>query len=206
MNSMMLRTLTTFLFASVALAGCDKLPFPVSIPAAQVKADPADRVAVIDLAAVAKALGRDEVFKQQSEEASRQLQQQLTEFASGLQEQLREEQSKLGEQPTPEQQQELRRKLIEAQRQVQQSQLLARQKATEFQTQIVNAFRAEVQPVAAEVARANGASSVLLSNAFLWFEHSVDITGKVIDAMRARGTAVPPPAPGGESTPQEKKE
>jgi Skp family chaperone for outer membrane proteins len=200
-----LRTLVTLLGAALVLGGCDKLPLPASMPAAQVAARPGPKVAVLDLAAVAKALGRDQVFKEQTEAAGRQLQQQLSEFATDLQQQLREEQSKLGEEPSEEDQADLRRKLLAAQRQVQQSQRLARQKATEFQVQIVNAFRTEVRPVAAEVARANGANSVLLTNAVLWFEPAVDITGQVIDAMRARlGEAAPAPA-AGEGASQDKQ-
>ena len=194
----MTRTALILLVATAALAGCDKLPLPASMPAAQVESSPASGVAVLDLAAVAKALGRDQVFKQQTEAAGRQLQQQLTDFATGLQQQLRDEQAKLGEAPTQEQQQELRRKLGQAQRQVQQSQVLARQKAVQFQAQILNTFRAEVAPVAAEVARANGASAVVLSNTTLWFDPAVDITGQVIDALRARGDAAPA-APAAES-------
>ena len=192
------RTVVLMLAACAVLSACDKLPHPMA-PSAK-PAPPS--VAVLDLGAVAKALGRDEVFKEQMESARQQLRQQLEEFSSGLQGQLREEQSKLGEAPTPEQQQELRQKLVQAQRQVQQSQILARQKAAEFQTGLALQFRNEVQPLAAEVARSKGASTVLLSNTLMWFEPAVDITGEVIDKLRAAGSSAGSAAPAAEQKTQ----
>ena len=178
--------------AALMLSACDKIPFP-SVPA-PAPAAPAPTMAVLDLGAVAKALGRDEVFRQQVEAAGQQLRQQLGELSSNLQTRLREEQAKLGDDPSEEQRQQLQRMLAEAQRQVQQGQLVARQKATEYQAQLAQQFRAEVQPVAAELARERGASGVLLANSLLWFEPAVDITGEVIDALRARGAASGAPA------------
>jgi len=192
----MIRTALLALAVLAALAGCDKLPHPLapssSSPAAAAPSPP--DVAVLDLGAVAKALGRDEVFKQQVEAAGRELQQQLSEFSTEVRDRLREEQAKLGDEPSEEQRQQLAQLAANAQRQVQQSQALARQRALEFQTGLAAQFRAEVQPVAAEVARANGARTVLLSNTILWFEPAIDITGKVIDEMRARGARPAPPA------------
>lgn len=186
----------------LALAGCDKIPLPPSSNASGGASAPA--LAVLDLGAVAKALGRDEVFKEQVEAAGRQLQQQLTEFTTELQEQLRAEQEKLGEAPSDEDQLQLRQKVADAQRQVQQSQAIARQKAREFQLKLANEFRDEVQPVAAEVARERGASAILIANTLMWFEPTVDITGDVIDAMRARGAASGAPSipPAGSGTSQ----
>ena len=188
----MIRRALIALCASGLLAACDKLPNPMSQrPAAP---PPVATVAILDLGAVAKALGRDEVFREQVEAAGKELQQQLTQFSSGLQDKLREEQAKLGDAPSEEERQQLQRQVIDAQRQIQHSQLLARQKAAEFQTQLATQFRSEVQPIAAQVARSKGASSVLLSNSVMWFEPAVDITGAVIDALRARGAASGAPA------------
>lgn len=188
----MIRRALIALCASGLLAACDKLPNPMSQrPAAP---PPVSVVAILDLGAVAKALGRDEVFREQVEAAGQELQQQLTQFSSGLQDKLREEQAKLGEAPSEEERQQLQRLVVDAQRQIQQSQLLARQKAAEFQTQLATQFRSEVQPIAAQVARSKGASSVLLSNSVMWFEPAIDVTGAVIDALRARGAASGAPA------------
>jgi Skp family chaperone for outer membrane proteins len=171
--------------AALLIAGCDKLPLPADpAPAGWAKA-----VAVLDLSTVAKALGRDAVFREQVQAAGQQLDQQLAALSSSLQTRLREEQARLGEEPTEEEQQELQRMLADARRQVQQGQAEARQKAARYQAQLVAQFRREVQAVAAEVARSHGASAVLLADTVLWFEPAADITGEVIDALRARGSA-----------------
>ena len=184
----MIRPALLLLSISILVSGCDKLADTSALLDKSVSTVGA-KAAVLDLDAVAKALGRDEVTKQQLQEAGQQLQQQLTEFSSGLQAKLNEEKTKLGSEPSADERQRLQEQLLAAQRQVQQSQVLARQKAMQFQNQLALQFRNEVRPVAAEIARKQGASTILLANTVLWFEAPVDITGAVIDAMRAKGAA-----------------
>ena len=179
--------------SSLFLSACDKLPGSSSPTDKPARAAGTHAVAVLDLAAVAKALGRDEVLKQQVQAAGQQLRQQLSEFSTGLQTKLREEQAKLGSTPTDDERKQLQQQLLQAQRQVQQSQVLARQKATQFQNQLAMQFRDEIRPVAAQIARDLGASTVAPANTLLWFDSSVDITGAVIDAMRAKGAATGAP-------------
>ncbi len=182
---MRLSRLILLLAFAIGLAGCDKLQ--LEMPKSAQAAD----VAVLDLQAVAKALGRDDDFKQQLEGAGKQLGEQLTQVSSALQNQLREEQAKLGENPTDEARGKLRQMAAEAQRKFQQSQLQARQKARQFQLQLATQFRKDVQPVATEVARAKGASVVMLSNTLMWFEPAVDITAEVIGKMRSMSSDQP---------------
>lgn len=189
----MIRPVLLLLSVCFFISGCDqfadssaRLDKSVSVAGAQ--------VVVIDIDAVAKALGRDEVVKQQIQAAGKQLRQQLTEFSSGLQTKLNEEKTKLGDEPSVDERQRLQEQLLAAQQQVQQSQVLARQKAAQFHNQLALQFRNELRPIAAEIARKHGASTVLLANTVLWFEAPTDITGAVIDAMRAKGAAVVAPA------------
>ena len=207
----MKRVALLLLSASLLLGGCDKLAESSALLNKQTRATGSSAVAIIDLAAVAKALGRDEVLKQQVQAAGAQLRQQLTEFSTGLQTRLREEQAKLGSTPSEDERKQLQKQLLEAQRQVQQSQALARQKAAQFQNQLAVQFRDEIRPVAAEIARSKGASTVALANTLLWFDSAVDITGAVIDAMRAKGAAtgapvLAPAATGQAVAPQPKTE
>ena len=179
--------------AALLLAGCDKSPLPADPATAGVPTGSA--VAVLDLSAVAKALGRDAVFREQVQAAGQQLDQQLAALSSSLQTRLREEHARLGEAPTEEEQQQLQRMLADARRQVQEGQAEARQKAARYQAQLVAQFRREVQVVAAGVARSHGASAVVLADTVLWFEPAADITGEVIDALRARAAEAGAPAP-----------
>jgi Skp family chaperone for outer membrane proteins len=192
----MMRAALLLLSVSFLLSACDKFPDPYSLldkPAGT--GTTGSKTAILDIDALAEALGRDEVAKQQLQAAEQQLRQQLTEFSTSLQSKLNEEKAKLGSEPSADERQRLQEQLLQAQRQVQQSQLLAREKAAQFQTQLAVQFRKEVRPVAAEIARQRGASTVMPASSLLWFDTAVDITGAVIDAMRAKGAAVVAPAP-----------
>ena len=186
----MTRTAMMLLVTTLVLAACDQVPDPTGATAAE----QAPTVAVLDVDAVAKALGRDDVFRQQIQAAGRQLQQQLSELSSGLEDKVREEQARLGADPSQEERQQLAKMAVDAQRRVQQGQALARQKAREYQNKLAAEFRAEIQPVVSDVALSRGASAVFVSNTLLWFEPTVDITGAVIDALRARGANAGAPA------------
>ena len=88
----MTRTAMMLLATTLVLAACDQVPDPTGATAAE----QAPTVAVLDVDAVAKALGRDDVFRQQIQAAGRQLQQQLSELSSGLEDKVREEQAEIG--------------------------------------------------------------------------------------------------------------
>jgi len=169
----------------VGLSGCDKLQLEMP------KSAQAVDVAVLDLQAVAKALGRDDAFKQELESAGKQLGEQLNKVSTNLQSQLRDEQAKLGENPSDEARSKLRQMAVEAQRKFKQSQLQARQQARQLQLQLATKFRADVQPIATEIARSKGAAVVLMANSLMWFEPAIDITAEVIGKMRAMTESQP---------------
>lgn len=164
---------------------------------------PQSPVAIVDLDAVASALGRDDVIEQQINAANEKLSSQVLQIAKTLQEQLREQQASIGERPDAEKQSQLEARTAEANRQLQATQAEARQRAALFRNAVVARFRAEVQPVAMEIARQRGVSIVLTSAVpTVWFDSSIDITGEVIAAMRARGNAPPPVTPPPAATPE----
>lgn len=159
------------------IAGCDQVGG---------KRDSA-AVAVIDLDAVARALGRDDVIVQRINEANQQLTSQLGQVAESLQQQLAEEREKypvVGDEAEA----ELQQKTAAANQQLQQTQRLAQQRSAQFRTAVINEFRAEVQPFASELAKQRGAVAIITVAApMLWYEPGVDITGDVISAMRQAG-------------------
>ncbi len=155
-------------------------------------------VAIVDLDAVARALGRDDVIEQQINAANEKLSSQVLQIAKTLQEQLREQQASIGDHPNEDKQSQLEARTAEANRQLQATQAEARQRAAMFRNAVVARFRAEVQPVAMDIARQIGASIVLTSAVpTVWFDSSIDITDEVIAEMRARGNEPHPvpPAP-----------
>ena len=169
----------------LAITGCE-LPKPP--PAATTSPH---GTAVIDLDAIAKALGRDITLRDQLTSASEKLNTKVTELASGLRNKLAEEKGKLGEAPSAQEQQKFQKIASEAQQQLRRGQALARQRAQLYQAQLVSQFRAEVLPVAQRIAVQRGAGLVLIKANLLWHDPSTDITQSVITAMHAMATTPP---------------
>ena len=144
-------------------------------------------VAIIDLDAVARALGRDDVIAQQINIANQQLAGQLGQVATDLQQQVqarRDEYDVIGD----EAQQELEQLTAVANQRLQQTQQLAQQRSAQFQQAVINAFRNEVSPYASQIATERGAVAVItVATPMLWFDSNADITDEVIAAMRAAG-------------------
>ncbi len=184
----MSRTLGMLLLMLVALTGCQP---PGHSP-----------VAIVDLDAVARALGRDDVIAQQINAANEQLSSQVLQIAKTLQEQLREQQAQIGEAGEQADQSQLEARTAEANRQLQATQQEARQRAALFRTAVVNEFRNEVAPVAQQIAVDRGARIVLTSAVpTVWFDAEIDITDEVIAQMRAQGSQPRPAAQGSQPRP-----
>lgn len=141
---------------------------------------------VVDLNAVAKALGRDEVMKQEVGAAEKQLRDQLQEIADDLKQQVRVEQQKLNTESQQEEIQRVEQLALQAQQAFKAQQIAAQQKASQYREQLLQAFRSEVKAVAEPIARQRGARLVKFVGAdVLWFDPGIDITGDVISGLRA---------------------
>lgn len=169
-------------FSFVGLLGCGT-------------ADPGAGVAMVDVNAVARALGRDDVIEQRIETANRELTTQLLQVAQSLQQQLAAMEDDAGEDEAGRAQ--LAEATAKANRELQQTQRAARQQLQRYRAGVVSEFLNEVRPHAAEIAAARGAKLVLTAATnMIWFDASIDITDEVIAAMRARASA---PAPESEN-------
>ena len=144
-------------------------------------------ICYLDLVAIAKALGRLEVMKQQQDTALQQLNTQLQAISTDFNKQIEETKSKFGDNPRKEELQQLDSLTVNAGKQLQQSQIVAKQKLALYQQQLVAGFQAEVRAHAQSIAEQRGASSVvILDSSVLWFSPSADITDEVIARMRAK--------------------
>jgi Skp family chaperone for outer membrane proteins len=161
-------------------------------------------VAVVDLAAVAKATGQDKVMAEQLEAARRELAAQLAQIAGGLEKQLQAEQSRLGGAVAASREKEFQELTAQARQQLTETQALAQQKAQDFQIGLAASYRRAVEPVVAEIARSRGAAVVLVADGtMMWFDAAADITDEVIAELRSRPVTAPavvdpataPPAP-----------
>lgn len=166
-----LRWASVLAAAAVLVAGC--------------AGDPA--VAVIDLAATAKATGHDKLLQEQAEAARADLASQVTQVAGNLGKQLEEEQARLGGPGAAARAQEFQELAAQARQQLLQAQALAQQKAQAYEADLAGRYRAAILPVATRIARDRGASALLVADpTLLWADEQVDITDEVIAELRAR--------------------
>ena len=157
------------------LTGCDQLPQAGG-----------SSVAILDLAAVAKATGQDEVIRQQAEEARGELSAQLQQLAANLETQLAAEREKAGITPNEADAQRLQEMTMQARQQIGNAQQQAQNQAALIENGLVEEFRASLQPLVEDIAKRQGATAVLAADSYLfWFDSNVDITGDVIAAWRA---------------------
>jgi Skp family chaperone for outer membrane proteins len=165
------------------------------------KAAESPKVALIDLNALAKALGRDQELSSLSEAARQNLVNQLQNLANDRRKQVTDEQArvdqaktKLGDKPKADEEKQFQELIKEATTKVQKLQAEqnanfneANTKYNQYRSQLVQKFRAEVQPFATAIARQRGMVLVMIPNQdMLLFEPAVDITPDVIVAMRGK--------------------
>lgn len=163
----------------LGLTGCDLIDIAFNRP-----------MLIVDLDAVAKATGRQEVMQKELEFANLRLTEQLKLVASQLEETVADEKDKLGNSPSKEQQKQLESLALQAQQQLVNSKNLAVQQSTEFRSDLILQFRKEVAEIAQEIAQKAGSKLVLVSNyETLWFDPAADITDEVISVMRARASS-----------------
>jgi len=161
--------------AILMIAGCDQMP------------GMGPGTLVVDLTAVAKAIGQDQSMQDRAEAAREDLNTQLTESARELEQQIEQERIKFGESPTEEQQLQLQQMTQQAQQRYGQLQAEAQQNVQQHEINLVQEFREQVRPFAEKIARSRGAEVVLLADqSVFWLDPAVDITGEVIDALRAQ--------------------
>lgn len=167
-----------FAFSTLLISGCD------SISTGSRDAG----VLLVDLGAVAKALGRDQAMQSLLEQANDKLNNQLLSVTTELTEQLETEKGKIDlKQASEEERDRIQQLALELDQQLAQTQQLARKKALLYRNSLVQGFRNEVKTQAAAIAGSRGAKTVMvLDQDTLWLDPASDITGEVIDRMRAQ--------------------
>lgn len=176
LHTLNMSRLVAVLLSAVVMSGCDQFPAGGNANATTV---------VVDLEAVAKVTGQDTVIEQKMTTMREELNIQLNDFIADLEQQLVEAQAELGDSSDEAAQQRLQEIAAQAQQQLAQQRTLAQQKAQQYQTGLVLDFRKTLEPVAAKIASARGASVILIYDPMMfWFDPSIDITDKVIGALR----------------------
>ena len=163
--------------SALLLVGCDQMP---------ASGGSGGGVAVMDLAAVAKATGQDEVIRLEADAARAELGAQLQALASNLDQQISAEREKIGIAPSEADAQRLQEMTMQARQQINNAQVQAQNQASQIEGDLVAEFRDRISPLAENIAKERGASAVLASDAYLfWFDPANDITDEVIAAWQA---------------------
>lgn len=171
-------------FASVAclaIAGCDQITKSSNGP-----------VAVVDLEAVARKLGKDKQIVQMIEQRQVSLNEQLSAAQNSLIQQLNQKKSEFGELNDEETKQLVQLK-NQANNIIATTRTQAQSNLSSFQQEVVNRFRTEVKPLVIELAAKKGCRMVLSKNdsVVFAFDSTVDLTDEVVASMKSR---VAPPA------------
>lgn len=161
------------LLGAITLAGCEQAGGAPAV--------------IVDLAAIAEATGEDVLIQQKSQAVREELSQQLQRVAADLDAQINAERERIGASPTAEEQQQLEMLAMQARQQLSDAQLQAQNQASQIEQTLVDEFRADVMPLAQELAVAKGAQIVVAKDVYLlWYEDSLDITDAVIAAWQER--------------------
>lgn len=146
---------------------------------------PANVIGVLDLEEVARRLGRSEALLESLTAKEQELGQQLEQLRGSLQEQVEKRKTEVGAQPTPEQETELKSLAGSLNQEFQKARLTAQETLAQERVAQVKQFRTEVFPVANEIARERGFTTILIKSesvVFAWAPGS-DITEEVIRRM-----------------------
>jgi Skp family chaperone for outer membrane proteins len=171
-----------------AVAACER-------PAAQTSSTSNGTIAILDLDAVAKRLGRDVAIADQLKAENDTLVTQLGKTKDELQSQLDSSAQAIGDKPTDADKQKLVELGQSLNARLQAKQQEARQELSQKQLTLIRQFREEVKPVAQKIAAGKGMNTVLLRSdiVVLSADPSVDITDAVVAEMisSGKGTAAP---------------
>lgn len=140
---------------------------------------------IVDLNAVSKATGQDDVLNIEMEAVNANLTSQIQKITDNLNKVLAEQKEKFGKDITIEEQQQLQELLIKANQQLDLKRNEANQKSAQHKQNLVLTWKDKLQPVVQAIANEKGASVVLVQNPLLmWFDSSLDITAEVIAELR----------------------
>jgi Skp family chaperone for outer membrane proteins len=167
----------------MALTGCDQ--------ASKTKGG----VALIDLDAVAKRLGRDVAIIQELKDAGGPLSNQLTATQKEYQAEFERSKEALGTKPSDADAQKLAELGNNLNLQLQQKQQQAQQELNTKRAALVTRFREELKPVAMKIASAKGLGTVLVKSdiVVLGNEPDLDITDDVVAELIRTGSGSPAP-------------
>ena len=161
--------------ASLSLCGCNRSP------------SPSNNSVVVDLDAVARAMGRDLLIDRKVEQATQALNAKLLAAADTMEKEYKKQQAAAGNSPTDEQRAKLKQLAQKIQETIQNNKEVAAQARQRFRLEQIQLLRNDVKTVASRIAEKQHATMVFVAGQeVLWFTPSADITAAVIAEMRTQ--------------------
>lgn len=154
-------------------------------------------MAVVDLDAIAQAIGQTQQIKDAVSLRTNAVNQQLTKLQEGYREQLAAKQAELGDEPTEEQKQQLARMTNIAGQQLGAAKQRGEQALSAYSREAISKvatdLRAEIRPICQEIAAKRGLGIVVPKNEgfLLSVDPGVDITAEVLEVLKARRPSTP---------------
>lgn len=144
-------------------------------------------IAVVDLDAVAQKLGKDKQILQMIEQRQVSLNDQVVATQNSLIQQLNQKKAEFGDVSDAEAQ-ELAQLQTKANTILATTRTQAQSNLTNFQLDVVNRFRAEVKPIAMELATKKGCRVVLSKNdsVVFAFDDTIDLTDEVTEFLKSK--------------------
>lgn len=144
-------------------------------------------IAVVDLDAVAQKLGKDKQILQMIEQRQVSLNDQVVATQNSLIQQLNQKKAEFGDVSEAEAQ-ELAQLQTKANTILATTRTQAQSNLTNFQLDVVNRFRAEVKPIAMELATKKGCRVVLSKNdsVVFAFDDTIDLTDEVTEFLKSK--------------------
>lgn len=153
-------------------------------------------VAVIDLDAVAQAVGRDKAITDQVQTYAKDQEAKLVELKAQLEQQVTTAAEKVKKEASDEDKQAVTALVLEARNQLSRELNQARQSAQQLRQQLVRDFAVEMQPLARRAADKRGLTVVMVKQpGMLVVSPEADITNDVIDMLQASEAPVAPALP-----------
>lgn len=146
-------------------------------------------IAVLDLDAVAKAIGWDEQLNEALQARGQALDEKLGQKKSQFEKLLDDRREKLGESPSEDDQRKLVEFQVRANRQLQSDLQNSQQQMVQYRAELVTGFRDKLRPLAGAIAKKKGMSIVVLKTDPVFFHaEEADITNELIARVNSNAS------------------
>ena len=165
------RTIIFLLILTITLlSGCNNEP-------------PKPQAVVINIVAIAEAMGFDEQLKEHTETMSQQISEEIKALSDKLSKEFEDEKAGLGDSPSEEDEKKIQTLREQLRKQITQASKEGNERRAKETSEVRQSYLDDIMSVAQKVALEHGASIILKAMGVFWSDGAVDITDEVIGRM-----------------------